>query len=752
MTCLECQQPNEVEARYCHYCGTPTASLRLDREMLAGWSLFPGEERVFSLNLQNEGGGLLDVGCQLQAGASWACLQTDALSLGPSQDNTVRVLARGTGLQPGRRYTAKLQVRCNGAAGSRRDSEREWDRWCSQVTEVPLELLVKSRGELVVNRTLRDLRDLAQVSERTFPSMFRLCNTGDEPLRLEFRCEQDFVRLPAPEIDLPGREMAPLPVTLVLRKLAVLQEHRAELVIHNRADQEVLHRLTCRFFLRPTVLELPVLGIDFGTSTCKVALLGDREIVQVPLGPEGSTLFPSNVYLGERGGLVIGEEASGYRGQPGYCPNLKSLLSQDSRTVHVAGRGEVDLHGLIKSYLRQLFQVARANPTFQHWVGDATEAEIRAVVTIPARTRDHREETMRAILGSLGFEELDVLVESTAASYRYAADDPSLVQGNLVLVFDCGAGTTDVSVLRVRLEHNADQGYWYRAFETLSEVGGPVGGNRFDARIYDLVVDRMSAEQRDRLRQALWEQESDTLEPGPAPEDLALDGSRGRSHLLLNELRRAKELGREEIICPGIIDFPPVRVSPSEVSAQVRPLVDELWGLCEEALDQAGELRPTDVARVYLVGGGSFLPAVEQMIRDRFGANASCQEDRVTSVARGAVASASTRVRQVLACDYVCLDPGRRTTLVSRGAICPTTGSKVLLLPNDPPFYVELSILQCAPGAQDVAVGTIAVQVDAPGGGRRLRIEYEVDELGDLDARVVYDPQGANLTFPMGVP
>ncbi|MBI3930052.1 MAG: Hsp70 family protein [Armatimonadetes bacterium] len=762
--CQECHQGNEMKALFCHHCGAPQARLQVDRQLMEGWTLFPGEERNFSLNFENVGGGRLSLECGLNLldeRDDWAQLLSDHLALGEAEDNTLQVRVRGGRLQPGREYQAQFRVISNCASGSRREpSERTWDRWCREETDFPLTVRVKAPPRLTVNRKERHLGDVLRAAERHYPGLFKLRNAGHGTLELLAECRQSYVRLARHEFALGPGESAHLPVTLSLLDLQINETYEADLILRLRKDREKLETLTLSFVLRDGILERPVIGIDFGTSSSKVALLSGSDIVQVPI--DGKDLFPSNVYVHPDGRLEIGEEATRYKGLPGYCLNLKSLLALDSPQVEIAGR-EVDLHEMVSEFLRRLYRKATASPIFIQWVAEGAGRDaISLVVTIPAGTPDQREQTMRSMLESIGFDKVEVLVESTAVSYLYASQDSEMVEGRGILVFDCGAGTTDVSVLRVRLERNEEHGYFYRVFDVLAEVGLEVGGNVFDAALYDFIVERLSSDQHGRLRRVLWEQESP--EAAPVPEDFPVDGTGARSHRLLDELRnikeamsaawRAEDRDSFEVTCPGIIDADnPIRLTRADLARQLRSSIDRLEALCHQALRQAG-LHPEDVDRVYVVGGSSFLPPVERMVRRIFDDRVVCDQERVTGVSRGAVASASTRLRQVLPFDYLFVpSAGRRVVLVRRGSVYPVARtSRALVAPQQPPFALELAVLESEEGKQPVQVGTIPVRVDAAAAaGRRLVLEYEVDEFGEIDARAIYDPDGARQEFTMGV-
>ncbi len=132
---------------------------------------------------------------------------------------------------------------------------------------------------------------------------------------------------------------------------------------------------------------------------------------------------------------------------------------------------------------------------------------------------------------------------------------------------------------------------------------------------------------------------------------------------------------------------------------------------------------------------------------------------RLTSISRGAVASASTRIRRVLTADYLLRVPGLPDQiLVGAGAIYPTAErTRVFLAPSKPPFLVKFEVIRrpCAElsrgECQEELLGRIPVRVDL-GPSREITLRFEVDEYGDMTASAEYRDGEELEVFPIIYP
>ncbi len=728
------------------------------------------------MKLTPRGQGVIEIRWELEKDSreiTWLRLPQLEDQLPCGRDSLQRILAYGARLPEGTSHVAHLRLHHTTKQGSRLASDRLWDRWCWDVSKVAVEVLKKSPAYLTANSTHRDLGRLSQVAQLSIPQLFRLGNGGDADLHLVMASGSRYLRLGQSHMTLKPGETRPLEAELHLLDLEVGKVHEASLSITSEEEGETFS-FTLTFELQYPRVELPVVGVDFGTSSSKVALLGDGQIQQVRL--DGKELFPSHLYLYPDGRMIIGDEASEFRGEPNYLRNLKSLMGSDTGWVEVMDpttgeRTRHDLHALIAGFLRRLFRKTRDSSDFEKFVGKGVNAQdIRLVLTIPAGTspaaRAETEKVMKRILERLGFAEVSILVEPTAVSFLYAAEDPEMVEGKRIMVFDCGAGTTDVSLLRVRLARDPEEGFFFRKFEILGEAGEMIGGNLFDVALYDRLAASLGPHSKEGLRRLLWQQQhggTGQLEP---PADFP--GTRKlRSQHLLEAIRQTKEdlsanwsspQASFPVSCPQALDpsEPLVLDRPTLVKA-LRPFFDKLDALCARVLKGA-QMEEDDVDRVYLVGGSSFLPPLKALLTRMFGADRIVTDSaRLTSISRGAVASASTRIRKVLTVDYLLRVPGLPDqVLVGAGAIYPTREkSRVFLAPSQPPFLVKFQVVrrqsELTGTASETFLGELPVRVDE-GPSREIGLRYEVDLYGDLSIVAEYRQGQEVLVFPVRYP
>lgn len=737
--------------------------------------VFPDEVKDRYIGLAPTGQGEIRIKWELDRdseGAPWLRIPQPHDTLTAGRHSQQRFIVYGGRLPEGSSHIAHLRLHHTTKQGSRRGNERLWDRWCWDTSRLTLEVLRQSPAYLVADRTERDLGRVAQVAFLPVPQLFRIGNGGHADLHLNLTSSSHHLRLAQSRLVLPPQETVSLTAELHLLDLEVGSEHTFQLTIASEEDEREFP-FTVKFTLQHPRVELPVIGVDFGTSSSKVALLGEGDIQQVKL--DGKDLFPSHLYLHADGRMVIGEEASEYRGEPNYLRNLKSLLADNLHWVEVMDpntgeRIKHDLHALVAGFLRRLFRKVRESADFEQYVGKGVSAaDIRLVLTIPAGTspeaRQETEQIMTRILERLGFAEVQILVEPTAVSFLYAAEDPEMIEGKRILVFDCGAGTTDVSLLQVRLAQDEEEGFFYRQFSNLGEAGESIGGNLFDVALYDRLVTKLSDDSKEKLRRLLWQQQQGSTGKLNPPD--TFPGRRKlRSQHLLEAIKKTKEeLSRRwsesvphfQVECPEALESNEnLTLDRSELARTLRHFFDRLEALCARVIRDA-QLEDDDIDRVYLVGGSSFLPPVKSLLTRMFGADRVVTDNgRLTSISRGAVASASTRIRRVLTVDYTLKVPGLpEQTLVAAGAIYPTAKrTRVFLAPTHPPFLLHFEVWRVPNEklgnkiSEPELLGTVPVRVDY-GPSREVTLNYTVDEYGDLTVFAEYKDGNTTLPFPM---
>ncbi|GIJ43492.1 hypothetical protein Val02_03780 [Virgisporangium aliadipatigenens] len=351
-----------------------------------------------------------------------------------------------------------------------------------------------------------------------------------------------------------------------------------------------------------------LLGIDYGTSNT-VAVLARPDGPARPLLFDGSPLLPSAVYLDTDGGLLVGRAAvhSARRDPARYEPNPKRGI--DEGTV-LLGTDEVPVTALIAAVVRTV--AAEAHRT----VGGAPLDEV--VLTCPAGWGNTRRQVLRDAAAAAGFGAVRLVEEPIAAAAHFLHQpDVAVAPGQAVVVYDLGAGTFDVSVVRREPE----------GFTVLVSDGLPdVGGLDVDAALVDyfgavlgvrqpevwarLEEPRTPAERRDRRQ--LWD------DVRTAKELLSRTGS---TVVFLSGLDEEATLGREQV--------------EQLAGRLLRRTVD----VTRATLRRAGTTA-ADVAGVFLVGGASRMPAVATLLHRSLGIAPYALEQPELVVAEGSLAAA----------------------------------------------------------------------------------------------------------------
>lgn len=395
-----------------------------------------------------------------------------------------------------------------------------------------------------------------------------------------------------------------------------------------------------------------VVGIDLGTTNSVVAVMEGGKPVVIA-NAEGMRTTPSVVSVSREGEIVVGQMA---RRQAVLNPkntfyavkrfigrNYAELSPESKRVSYTVRKGEagnikIDCPRLNKEFAPEEISAM----VLKKLVEDASrylgQSVTQAVITVPAYFNDSQRQATRDAGRIAGLEVLRILNEPTAASLAYGLDRK---ESQTILVFDLGGGTFDVSVLDV------GDG----VFEVKATSGDTqLGGNDFDKKIVDWLAEQFL-------------------------ETEGVDLRRDRSSLqrLMEAAERAKiELSGvtvTEINLPFIAatDEGPkhleTRLTRSQFEGLCSDLISRLRAPVKRAMVDAN-LRPTDIDEVVLVGGGTRMPMVQQIVRSIIGTepNQNVNPDEVVAV--GAAIQASIlagEMKDVLLLDVTPLSVGLET-------------------------------------------------------------------------------------------
>jgi molecular chaperone DnaK len=343
-----------------------------------------------------------------------------------------------------------------------------------------------------------------------------------------------------------------------------------------------------------------------------------------------------------------------------------------------------------------------------------------AVITVPAYFNDSQRQATKDAGKIAGLEVKRIINEPTAASLAYGLDRKS---NEIILVFDLGGGTFDVSVLEV------GDG----VFEVKSTSGDTqLGGDDFDKKI----VDWMAAEfkklegvdlrsDRQALQRLTEAAEKAKIELSSVPETpinlpFITATAEGPKHLDLR-LSRAQF----ENICSELFD-------------RIRHPV-------EQALKDA-KLGKTEIDEVVLVGGSTRIPAVQQLVKDLIGKDPHQGVNPDEVVAVGAAIQAGVlagEVKDVLLLDVTPLSLGVETLggvstkLIPRNTTVPTRKSEVFSTAEDGQSSVEIHVIQ---GEREMARDNKSLgrfKLDgippAPRGVPQIEVTFDIDANGLLN-------------------
>ncbi|MGO1594621.1 MAG: Hsp70 family protein, partial [Ancrocorticia sp.] len=328
------------------------------------------------------------------------------------------------------------------------------------------------------------------------------------------------------------------------------------------------------------------LGIDFGTTRTTVALVdrGNYPLVAFP-DHEGDSyeFIPSMAALAERG-VVYGFDAQrlALEGAP-HVRSFKRILSSANVTAQTPvslGEREIPILDLVTGFL---FHVAASIRT----ATDAPKEALEVVVGIPAHAHSAQRFLTLEAFRRAGFDVISMINEPSAAGFEYTHRHAKLVNDrrSKVLVYDLGGGTFDASVVV--------------AEGTNHEVLASRGNNSLGGDDFDDVLAQCAIKAAD-------------VTPNDAEyAKLLLDARRAKEALYPQSRHITLD------VCGTTVTIP-----ASDYYSECAALMEQTFVAMEPLLsqDEHGDFRPgDDVSGIYVVGGGSELPAVMRGLKDRFG-------------------------------------------------------------------------------------------------------------------------------------
>ncbi|MBV8885748.1 MAG: molecular chaperone DnaK [Chroococcidiopsidaceae cyanobacterium CP_BM_RX_35] len=477
-----------------------------------------------------------------------------------------------------------------------------------------------------------------------------------------------------------------------------------------------------------------VVGIDLGTTNSVVAVMEGGKPVVIA-NAEGMRTTPSVVgFSSKEGERIVGQMArrqtvlnpkNTFYAVKRFIGRNWSELSPDSKRVTYTIRRD-DMGGI-------KIECPRLNKEFapeeisamvlKKLAEDASrylgEAVTGAVITVPAYFDDSQRQATRDAGRIAGLEVLRILNEPTAASLAYGLDRQ---RSQTVLVFDLGGGTFDVSILEV------GDG----VFEVKSTSGDTqLGGNDFDKKIVDWLA-----------QQFLEAEEVDLT----------------RDRQALQRLMEAAEKAKIELSGVTVTDINLPFISATADGPkhlETRLTRSQFEGLCGDLLARLrtpvkraladGNLRPTDIDEVVLVGGSTRMPMVQQLVQSLIGRepNQNVNPDEVVAI--GAAIQAGIlagELKDVLLLDVTPLSLGLETiggvmnALIPRKTTIPVRRSDIFSTSENNQTMVEIHVVQGERkmAADNKSLGRFKLTgiPPAPRGVPQVQVSFDIDANGIL--------------------